>query len=97
VTCKNAEEAHTRPLLLHALSQAGLGLRRIESEDIPDTSKVKVNAQAVSATRNDNALEQIVVRLSLEPYVSAATWQIDRTLPEGCSVLNRLIGSKDLD
>jgi putative Mg2+ transporter-C (MgtC) family protein len=83
VVCKSAEEAHTRSLLLHALSQAGLGLRRIESEDIPDTSKVKVVAQAVCATRNDSALEQIVGRLSLEPYVSAATWQIDRTLPEG--------------
>jgi hypothetical protein len=32
-------EAHSRSLLLHALSQAGLGLWRIDSEDIPDTSR----------------------------------------------------------
>jgi putative Mg2+ transporter-C (MgtC) family protein len=82
LTCKGAEEAHMRSLLLHALSQAGLGLRRIDSEDVPDTSKVTVTAQAVAAKRNDTALEQIVGRLSLEPNVSAASWQVDRSIPE---------------
>jgi putative Mg2+ transporter-C (MgtC) family protein len=82
ITCKAAEEAHMRSLLLHALSQAGLGLRRLDSEDIPDTSKVTVTAQAVAARRNDAALEQVVGRLSLEPHVSAATWQVDRSIPE---------------
>jgi putative Mg2+ transporter-C (MgtC) family protein len=82
LTCKGAEEAHMRSLLLHALSQAGLGLRRIDSEDVPDTSKVTVTAQAVAAKRNDTALEQIVGRLSLEPNVSAASWQVDRAIPE---------------
>ena len=82
VVCKGAEEAHMRSLLLHALSQAGLGLRRLDSEDIADTSKVTVTAQAVCAKRNDTALEQIVGRLSLEPTVSAATWQIDRAIPD---------------
>jgi putative Mg2+ transporter-C (MgtC) family protein len=82
VTCKNAEEAHMRSLLLHALSQAGLGLRRIDSADIPDTCKVSVTAQAVATKRNDGALEQIVGRLSLEPTVSAASWQVDRAMVE---------------
>jgi putative Mg2+ transporter-C (MgtC) family protein len=67
---------------LRGLSGAGLGLRRIDSEDIPDTSKVSVTAKAMSATRNDTALEQIVGRLNLEQYVSAATWQVERAIPE---------------
>ena len=82
ITCKGSEEAHVRAQLLHALSQAGLGLRRIDSADIPDTAKVAVTAQAVAATRNDGALEQIVGRLSLEPHVTAATWQVERVIPE---------------
>jgi putative Mg2+ transporter-C (MgtC) family protein len=82
LTCKSIEEAHLRSLLLHALSQAGLGLRRIDSEDIADTAKVVITAQAVAPKRNDAALEQIVGRLSLEPHISAATWQVDRTIPE---------------
>jgi putative Mg2+ transporter-C (MgtC) family protein len=79
IACKAAEEARMRSLLLHALSQSGLGLRRLDSQDIADTAKVTVTAQAVAAKRNDAALEQIVGRLSLEPDVSAATWQIDQS------------------
>jgi len=82
LTCKSAEEAHLRSLLLHALSQGGCGLRRIDSSDIPDTSNVIVTALVVAARRNDAALEQIVGRLSLEPHVSAVAWQVDRTIPE---------------
>jgi putative Mg2+ transporter-C (MgtC) family protein len=41
-----------------------------------------VTAQTVAAQRNDGALEGIVGRLSLEPYVTAAAWQVDRTLAE---------------
>ena len=82
VVCRGAEEAQMRSLLLTALAQAGLGLRRLDSEDIADTSKVTVTAQAVAAKRNDAALEQIVGRLSLDPTVTGVTWQIDRTIPE---------------
>ncbi len=82
VVCRGAEEAQMRSLLLNALAQAGLGLRRLDSEDIADTSKVTVTAQAVAAKRNDAALEQIVGRLSLDPTVTGVTWQIDRTIPE---------------
>ncbi|SEB81214.1 putative Mg2+ transporter-C (MgtC) family protein [Rhizobiales bacterium GAS188] len=82
ITCKGTEEAHMRSLLSHSLSQSGLGLRRIDSVDVADTSKVAVTAQAVADRRNDTALEQIVGRLSLEPYVTAASWQIDRSIPE---------------
>jgi putative Mg2+ transporter-C (MgtC) family protein len=82
LTCKSVEEAHLRSLLLHSLSQGGLGLRRIDSADIPDSSKVQITAQVVAAKRNDAALEQIVGRLSLEPHISAVTWQVDRLIPE---------------
>src|SRR5271165_2257756 len=85
IACKAVEEAHTRSLLLHALAQAGLGLRRLDSEDIPDSTKVSVTAQAVAPRRNDSALEQVVGRLSLEPHVSGATWQVDRTISDNRS------------
>lgn len=82
VTCKGAEEAHMRARLLDALSQAGLGLRRLDSHDVEDTAKVTVTAQAVAPQRDDSVLEQIVGRLSLEPHVTAVTWQADRVIPE---------------
>lgn len=82
VICRSAEEAQMRSLLLKALSDAGLGLRRLDSEDIASTSRVKVTAQAVAAKRTDAALEQIVGQLSQEPDVTGVSWQIDRTIPE---------------
>jgi putative Mg2+ transporter-C (MgtC) family protein len=88
--CKSVEEAHLRLLLLHALSQAGLGLRRIDRADIPDTPNVAVTVQVVAAKRNDAAVEQIVGRLSLEPHIGAVAWQVDRTIPEaGAACLYR--------
>jgi len=82
LTCQSVEKAHLRSLLLHALSQGGLGLRRIDSTDIPGTPNVAVTAQVVAAQRNDAAVEQIVGRLSLEPRISALAWQVDRTIQE---------------
>jgi putative Mg2+ transporter-C (MgtC) family protein len=82
LTCLAADEAHLRSLLLSTLSQGGLGLRRIESIDVADTSKVTVTALVVAVKRNDAALEQIVGRLSLDPHVSALAWEIDRSTPE---------------
>lgn len=82
LTCKSSEEAHLRSLLLHAFSQGRLGLRRMESADLSDTSKVVITAQVIAVNRNDAALEQIVGRLSLEPHISAVTWQVDRLIPE---------------
>jgi putative Mg2+ transporter-C (MgtC) family protein len=82
IVTRAAEEAHVRSLLLRELSNAGLGLRRLDSEDIEDSARVRVTAQAMVPKRNDAALEQIVGRLSLEPQVSGATWQVDRSIPE---------------
>jgi len=69
-----------------ALSPAGLPPTAVFAEDmatrVPDTSRVTVTAQAVAARRNDGAPEQIVGRLRLEPYITAAGWQIDHAVPE---------------
>jgi putative Mg2+ transporter-C (MgtC) family protein len=54
----------------------------MDSADIPDTAKVLITAQVITAKRNDAALEQIVGRLSLEPQVTAATWQVDQGIAE---------------
>ncbi len=82
LTCMSVEETHLRLFLVHALSQGGLGLRRIDSSDIPDSSKVAVTAHVVAGKRNDAVVEQIVGRLSLEPQISAVAWQVDRTIQE---------------
>ena len=69
------QEAHIRALLLQAASAAGLGLRRLTSENLEDSPQVTVSALLVSADRNDGALEQIIGRISLGPFVTAVHWQ----------------------
>ena len=86
VSCPAAEEARLRALLLQEISGAGLVLRRLESNDLPETTpgatKVRVKAKAVATRRQDATLEQIVGRLSLDPVVSGTSWRIDEENPE---------------
>jgi putative Mg2+ transporter-C (MgtC) family protein len=72
------QEAHIRAALLQAATTAGLGLRRLTSENLEDSPQVTVSALLVSATRNDAALEQIIGRMSLEPFATAAHWQAEQ-------------------
>jgi putative Mg2+ transporter-C (MgtC) family protein len=80
--CHGQEEAHIRALLLQAAASAKLGLRRLTSENLEDSPQVTVSALLVSATRNDAALEQIIGRMSLEPFVTAAHWQAQQAPAE---------------
>ena len=66
VVCRNPDEAHVRALLLQGASTGHLSLRRLESTDLEDTSRVEVAAQVTAHVRSDTILEQIVGRLSLE-------------------------------
>lgn len=83
VRCQGQEEAHIRALFLQAASSAGLGLRRLTSENLEDSPQVTVSALLVSASRHDAALEQIIGRMSLEPYVTAVHWQVEQAAAEG--------------
>ncbi|MGI0480216.1 MgtC/SapB family protein [Geminocystis sp. CENA526] len=75
--CHSKDEAHVRALLLQSLSLIPMRLRSLRSEDLEDfPDKVEVEAEIVTQTRNDEILEQIVSRLSLEPGVTAANWRI---------------------
>jgi putative Mg2+ transporter-C (MgtC) family protein len=82
VRCHGQEEAHVRALLLQAASSEGLGLRRLTSENLEDSPQVSVSALLVSATRHDAALEQIIGRMSLEPFVTAVHWQVEQAAAE---------------
>jgi putative Mg2+ transporter-C (MgtC) family protein len=74
--CNPDGEAHMRALLLQAMSRSRLTLTALRSEDIEGTSKMKVTAQIKGLGRQDEALEQLVVRLSLEAGVSSVSWAV---------------------
>ena len=64
------------------MSSIGLSPRRLTSENREDSPQVTVSALLVSATRNDAALEQIIGRMNLEPFVTAAHWQTEQAAAE---------------
>ena len=74
--CRPEDEAHMRALLLQGMSGNTLVLTSLRSEDIEGTNKMKVTARVMGLGRQDQALEQLVVRLSLEVGVSSVSWAI---------------------
>jgi len=85
-TPPNAEDfeqgAHIRALLLYAIAQTALTLTALKSEDLEGTAKMKVAAQIRGFGRQDQALEQLVVRLSLEGGVSSISWSVTAQILE---------------
>ena len=76
LNCRPEDEAHMRALLLQAMSQSPLTLTALRSEDIEGTQKMKVTARIRGLGRQDLALEQLVVRLSLDASVSSVSWAV---------------------
>ena len=77
IVCRGAQEAHVRALLLSGFAEGGLHLTGLESQDIEDSDRVEVTAEASAEAATDAAMEKIVGRLSLEPAVTAARWRVD--------------------
>ncbi len=73
-TAAEGQEADVRAQLLREVTMSGLHLQSIESRGLENQAGVEVRAELVSPTRSDEALEQVVGRLSLLPPVSAASW-----------------------
>ncbi|MBE9049981.1 MgtC/SapB family protein [Nostocales cyanobacterium LEGE 11386] len=77
VVCHGKDEAHVRALLLQAVSSTTvIKLRSLNSEDLEDSDNVEVEADLLTQERNDEFLEQMVSRLSLEQGITAVSWRI---------------------
>ncbi|HKD07928.1 MAG TPA: MgtC/SapB family protein [Bryobacteraceae bacterium] len=74
--CRPEDESHIRALMLQGISGAALALTALRSEDIEGTDKMKVAAQFRGVGRQDQQLEQLVARLSLERGVSSVSWAL---------------------
>jgi hypothetical protein len=75
-TCRSADEAHMRALLLQNVQPTPLALIALHSKDVEGLDRIEVTAQLKSLGRKDAFLEQIVTRLSLEAGVSAISWEL---------------------
>ncbi|EKO3575301.1 MgtC/SapB family protein [Vibrio metschnikovii] len=78
VVCLESDEAHVRALLLQGVSSGALQLQKLESETLiqDKQTQVRVISSVMATQRTDSHIERVIGRLSLEPTVSLASWQV---------------------
>jgi putative Mg2+ transporter-C (MgtC) family protein len=76
LTCRLSGAAHVRALLLSTISRLPLTLQSIHGEQDDNKDQTDLRAEITTAGRNNEAVEQVVMRLSLEDDVSTLSWSI---------------------
>ena len=76
LACRISVAAHIRALLLSTISQLPVTLQSIHGEQDDDNDRTHIRAELITAGRNNEAVEQVVMRLSMEDEVSTLSWSI---------------------
>ena len=79
--CAAKDETQVRALLLDAVDRNHVALTSLDSEDLEPGNRVRVSAKIKSPGRNDDCLEQIVARVSIQQSVSSVRWRVDPVTP----------------
>jgi putative Mg2+ transporter-C (MgtC) family protein len=82
LTCLATEETHLRTLLLSTISVAPVSLQAIYSEDEPAGGRTRLRAEILVAGQNNRLVEDIAMRLSMEPGVNSLSWSVVPTALE---------------
>ncbi|HLK22414.1 MAG TPA: MgtC/SapB family protein, partial [Bryobacteraceae bacterium] len=75
-TCRTADEANIRTMLVQNVGRTPLALIALHSLDDELLARVHVHAYLKTLGSKEEALEQIVTRLSLEAGVTAISWEV---------------------
>ncbi|WP_263354616.1 MgtC/SapB family protein [Acidicapsa acidisoli] len=76
LVCRLSVSPHIRALLLSTISQLPVRLQSIHGEQDEDNDQTHIRAELTTAGRNNEAVEQVVMRLSMEDDVSTLSWSI---------------------
>ena len=79
LTCASKDETQVRALLLSVVDHNHVSLTSLSSENLETGNFVHVTAGIRSQGRNDDCMEQIVARVSLEPSVNSIRWRAETT------------------
>ncbi|GIG59158.1 membrane protein [Longispora fulva] len=80
--CRDEDEAQIRALLVHALPADLFTLHEVRSRDLEDTGRVEVTARLTAAVADPGQLEDAVSMLSLQPGITAVSWQFVSREPD---------------
>jgi putative Mg2+ transporter-C (MgtC) family protein len=76
LSCVASRAVHIRSLLLSTISHLPVTLQSIRGEQDEALKQTQIRAEVRTAGRNNEALEQVVMRLSIEDDVSNLSWAI---------------------
>jgi putative Mg2+ transporter-C (MgtC) family protein len=79
LACKESSTGHIRSLLLSTINELPVTLHSIHSEADGKLEQTHIRAELITAGRNNEALEQVVMRLSIEDDVSNLSWTAVQT------------------
>jgi putative Mg2+ transporter-C (MgtC) family protein len=74
--CKVSAAAHIRALLLSTITPLPLTLHSIHGDQDDTNEQTHIRAEITTVGRNNEAIEQVVMRLSIEDDVSTLSWSI---------------------
>jgi putative Mg2+ transporter-C (MgtC) family protein len=80
--CKVSSAAHIRALLLSTITRLPVTLQSIHGEQDDTNEQAHIRAEMTTAGRNNEAIEQVVLRLSIEDDVSTLSWSIAESAME---------------
>jgi putative Mg2+ transporter-C (MgtC) family protein len=80
--CKVSAAAHIRALLLSTITHLPVTLQSIHGEQDDTNEHAHIRAEMTTAGRNNEAIEQVVLRLSIEDDVSTLSWSIAESAME---------------
>jgi putative Mg2+ transporter-C (MgtC) family protein len=76
LACRLSVATHIRTLLLSTIKGSPLMLQSIHGEQDEEKCDAHLRAELITAGRNNEAVEQVVMRLSMEDEVAALSWSI---------------------
>jgi putative Mg2+ transporter-C (MgtC) family protein len=76
LACRISGAAHIRSLLLSTINNLPVTLQSIHGEHNDVDGQTHIRAEVMTAGRNNEALEQVVMRLSMEDDVSNLSWSV---------------------
>ncbi|OWK43666.1 MgtC/SapB family protein [Fimbriiglobus ruber] len=78
VICPDGRAGVVRSIFLrHVNSHPTATIQGVDTRDTDRPDRVKVSVSLLSTERNDRFMEELVARLSIEPDVTAISWQRD--------------------
>jgi len=82
LACKISAAAHVRALLLSTITRLPVTLQSIHGGQDDTNEQAHIRAEMTTAGRNNEAIEQVVMRLSIEDDVSTLSWSIAESAME---------------